>query len=53
MGAVILPLMVIYLGLLIWASGYGWRWAKRRGYSTVKRALCAFGGFLIVYLPLF
>ena len=44
--------MVIYLGLLIWASGYGWRWAKRRGYSTVKRALCGLAGFLIVYLPL-
>ena len=51
MGAVILPLMALYLGLLIWASWYGWRWAKRRNYSTGKRALCAFGGFLIVYLP--
>ena len=52
MGAVILPLMALYLGLLIWASGYGWRWARRRNYSTAKRAFCAFGGFLIVYLPL-
>ena len=52
MGAVILPLMAIYLILLIVGAAYGWRWAKRRGYSTVKRALCAFGGFLIVYLPL-
>ena len=52
MGAVILPLMGIYLILLIVGTAYGWRWAKRRGYSTVKRALCAFGGFLIVYLPL-
>jgi len=52
MGAVILPLMGIYLILLIVGTAYGWRWAKRRGYSTVKRALCAFGGFLIIYLPL-
>ena len=52
MGAVILPLMGIYLLLLIVGTAYGWRWAKRRGYSTIKRALCAFGGFLIVYLPL-
>lgn len=52
MGAVILPLMGIYLILLIVGAVYGWRWAKRRGYSTIKRALCAFGGFLIVYLPL-
>ena len=52
MGAVILPLMGIYLILLIVGTAYGWRWAKRRGYSTIKRALCAFGGFLIVYLPL-
>ena len=52
MGAVILPLMGIYLLLLIVGTAYGWRWAKRRGYSTAKRALCAFGGFLIVYLPL-
>ena len=52
MGAVILPLMGIYLILLIVGTAYGWRWAKRRGYSTVKRAFCALGGFLIVYLPL-
>lgn len=52
MGAVILPLMGIYLLLLIVGTAYGWRWAKRRGYSTIKRVLCAFGGFLIVYLPL-
>ena len=52
MGAVILSLMGIYLILLIVGTAYGWRWAKRRGYSTVKRVLCAFGGFLIVYLPL-
>ena len=52
MGAVILPLMALYLGLLIWASWYGWRWARRRNYPTGKRAFCAFGGFLIVYLPL-
>ena len=52
MGIVILPLMALYLGLLIWASWYGWRWAKRRNYSTGKRVLCAIGGFLIVYLPL-
>ena len=52
MGAVILPLMGIYLLLLIVGTAYGWRWAKRRGYSTVKRAFCALGGFLIVYLPL-
>ena len=52
MGAVILPLMAIYLLLLIVSTAYGWRWAKRRGYSTVKRALCGLAGFLVVYLPL-
>ena len=29
MGAVILPLMGIYLLLLIVGTAYGWRWAKR------------------------
>jgi hypothetical protein len=45
MGAVILPLMGLYLLLLAWAT--------RRGWQGRKRWLGAAYGFLIVYLPVF
>lgn len=53
MGAVILPLMALYLGLLIWATWYGGRWVAKRGWQGKKRWLGAAIGFLIVYLPVF
>lgn len=53
MGAVILPLMVLYLLLLVWATRRGWRWAVERGWQGRKRWLGAAYGFLIVYLPVF
>lgn len=53
MGAVILPLMAIYLAFLIWATRRGWLWAKDRGWGIRKRWLGAAFGFLIVYLPVF
>jgi hypothetical protein len=53
MGAVILPLLGLYLILLIWATRYGYRWAEKKGWTGKKRWLGAAYGFLIVYLPLF
>lgn len=53
MGAVILPLMAIYLAFLVGATWSGWRWAETRGWKGSKRWLGAACGFLIVYLPVF
>lgn len=53
MGAVILPLLGIYLILLIWATRYGYRLAQKKGWTGKKRWLGAAVGFLIVYLPVF
>lgn len=53
MGAVILPLMALYLAFLVWATWRGWRWANDRGWERRKRWLGAAFGFLIVYLPVF
>ena len=53
MGAVIIPLMWLYLFLLVWATRRGWRWAQDRGWEGRKRWLGAAYGFLIVYLPVF
>ena len=53
MGAVILPLMALYLGLLVWATWYGGHWAAKRGWQGKKRWLGAAIGFLLVYLPVF
>jgi hypothetical protein len=51
MGAVIIPLMAIYLALLAWATWRGWRWAVNHGWRGRKRWLGAACGFLLVYLP--
>jgi hypothetical protein len=53
MGAVILPLIALYLAFLVWATWRGWRWAETRGWKGHKRWLGAACGFLIVYLPVF
>lgn len=53
MGAVIIPLLGLYLLLLVWATRRGWRWAQERGWQGRKRWLGAAYGFLIVYLPVF
>lgn len=54
MGAVILPLMALYLLLLIWAARRGWRWGiEKKGWTGKMRYLGAAIGFLIVYLPVF
>jgi len=53
MGAVILPLMAIYLAFLVWATWSGWRWAETRGWKGHKRWLGAACVFLIVCLPVF
>ena len=52
MGIIILPLMLLYLLLLIWATWQGWRWGKKqKNASGDKRWLGATIGFLIIYLP--
>lgn len=53
MGAVILPLIALYLAFLVWATWRGWRWAETRGWKGHERWLGAACGFLIVYLPVF
>lgn len=53
MGAVIIPLIGLYLFLLVWATRRGWRWAVERGWQGRKRWLGAAYGFLIVCLPVF
>jgi hypothetical protein len=53
MGAVLLPLIAIYLALLGGATRRGWYWAKNRGWRGYKQWLAAVCGFLFVYLPVF
>jgi hypothetical protein len=52
-GLIILVVGIIYFMLLVWATRASYRWAKGKGFSKVRRYATAFGGFLVVYLPVF